>query len=404
MAVQARSRVLVADDDPLFLSALAEFVLGDPTLQLVGMAADAGQAIELASRYQPDIALLDCRMPGGGGPRAAREIRARLPRTRIMALSGHEDQASVFEMLQAGAVSYVVKRSPGEILPAIHRCLEGQATLSPEVTGAIVHALAARLEGQRQEAEVRRQRAGQVQRLLDTDGLRVAFQPMADLRNGHIFGVEALARFPGDPPLSPAAWFAQASEVGLRLELELAAVRAALSHLPSLPPDVGLSINLSPEIVIAAPCQQILAVVPSERLIVEVTEDAPVKDYEAINEALRAVRARGGRLAIDDAGAGFASLQHILRMNPDIIKLDLTLTRGIDADRPRRALATALIAFASEIGASVIAEGIETAAEATVLRDLGVFYGQGYYLAKPGPLPREWMISAIGDTRESSAA
>jgi len=101
---------------------------------------------------------------------------------------------------------------------------------------------------------------------------------------------------------------------------------------------------------------------------------------------------------------GFASLQHILRMNPDIIKLDLTLTRGIDTDRPRRALATALIAFASEVGALVIAEGIETAAEATALRDLGVVYGQGYYLAKPGPLPREWMISAIGDRRESSAA
>ena len=124
----ARGRVLVADDDRLFRDVIAEYILGDPSLDLVGMAADADEAIRLAEFLQPDLALLDGKMPGGGGPRAAREIRKRSPRTRILAVSGYEDPASVLEMLRAGAVSYVVKSTvPGRVLPSIHQALEGIA-------------------------------------------------------------------------------------------------------------------------------------------------------------------------------------------------------------------------------------------------------------------------------------
>jgi len=101
------------------------------------------------------------------------------------------------------------------------------------------------------------------------------------------------------------------------------------------------------------------------------------------------LRDRGIRLAIDDAGAGFSSLRHIVRLSPDFIKLDITLTRDIDADPARRALATALISFASEIGATIIAEGIETRSEFETLRALGVAFGQGFYLARPAALPVE---------------
>ncbi len=180
----------------------------------------------------------------------------------------------------------------------------------------------------------------------------------------------------------------------------MAALRAALSHLDGLPSDIRLAVNLSPETVTSAPCRDILAAVPGNRLVIEITEDAPVDDYDAVNEALGGVRTQGGQLAIDDAGAGFASLRHILRLNPDIIKLDLTLTRGIDTDRRRRALASALITFASEIGASIVAEGIETRAELDAPRDLGVAYGQGYYLARPEPMPlKEIVIQSLLDPR-----
>ena len=120
--------------------------------------------------------------------------------------------------------------------------------------------------------------------------------------------------------------------------------------------------------------------------MIEITEHAPVADYDALAQAIRPLRAHGVRLAVDDAGAGFASLRHILRLSPDVIKLDRALTAEIDSDAPREALAAALILFASRIGSTVVAEGIEREEELRTLRNLGVLYGQGYYLARPLPV------------------
>jgi EAL domain-containing protein (putative c-di-GMP-specific phosphodiesterase class I) len=116
---------------------------------------------------------------------------------------------------------------------------------------------------------------------------------------------------------------------------------------------------------------------------VEITEQAQVEDYDELNVALGHLREVGVRIAVDDAGAGYASLRHILRLEPDVIKLDKSLVRNVHRDRPRRALATALISFAAEIGATIVAEGIESAEELDALRDLGVTFGQGYHLARP---------------------
>jgi EAL domain-containing protein (putative c-di-GMP-specific phosphodiesterase class I) len=127
--------------------------------------------------------------------------------------------------------------------------------------------------------------------------------------------------------------------------------------------------------------------VPPARVVLEVTEHAAVEDYGSLEQALRGHRARGMRVAVDDAGAGFASLRHILRLAPDLIKLDLSLTRDIHRDRSRRALATALISFASEIGAEIVAEGVEARDELEALAALEVGFAQGYYLGRPGPLP-----------------
>ena len=124
----------------------------------------------------------------------------------------------------------------------------------------------------------------------------------------------------------------------------------------------------------------------AKRAVIEITEHAPVEDYDALNDALKAFRAEGGRLAVDDAGAGFSSLRHILRLAPDFIKLDGALTRGIDTDQTRRALGAALISFASEIGVPIIAEGIETQEEVDALRALKVTCGQGFFLGEPAPL------------------
>lgn len=145
--------------------------------------------------------------------------------------------------------------------------------------------------------------------------------------------------------------------------------------------------NLSAEAVLAPGTLELLTAVAPERIVVELTEHSEVTDYAALTRRLAALREAGVRLAVDDTGAGFASLRHILQLHPDLIKLDLALTRDVDTDPARRALAAALVTFGDEIGASVVAEGVETSGELTVLRDLRVDAAQGYYLGRPQPLP-----------------
>ena len=133
--------------------------------------------------------------------------------------------------------------------------------------------------------------------------------------------------------------------------------------------------------------------------MVEITEHTSIDDYGLVSRALLALRARGLRLAVDDAGAGYASLRHLLEMRPDLIKLDASLTRGIDLEPGRRALAQALIAFARATGAALVAEGIETAAEEVELEKLGVVLGQGYHLGRPGPLGAATPRRRVGSLR-----
>jgi EAL domain-containing protein (putative c-di-GMP-specific phosphodiesterase class I) len=147
-----------------------------------------------------------------------------------------------------------------------------------------------------------------------------------------------------------------------------------------------IAVNISPKSAITPGFIRVVSTVEPERVIVELTEHARIDDYEELNAALFGLRERGVRLAVDDAGAGFASFRHIIRLGPDIIKLDVSLTRDVDVDPMRRALASSLIRFADEIGAEIIAEGVESRAEVDALRDLGVRYAQGYFFARPGPL------------------
>jgi len=233
--------------------------------------------------------------------------------------------------------------------------------------------------------QVQRRRHERIRRVLDGEGLHVVFQPIVDLTSGRVVAAEALSRFPDDPSRPPQAWFAEAAAVNLGVELELHAVRAALARIGDLPADARLSFNLSPSTVCAPALLDALGGAPAQRLAVELTEHAPVDDFDMLESALAGLRARGVQLMIDDAGAGFSSLKRILGLHPDVIKLDLALTRDIDTDPVRRALAASLVAFARDTDVRIVAEGIETQAELDALRALGVTHGQGYYLARPGP-------------------
>ena len=235
----------------------------------------------------------------------------------------------------------------------------------------------------REVGELREKREAVEERL--RAGMRIVYQPIVDLRDDAVAGLEALARFDGDPPKGPDVWFRDAAQVGLATELELAAINRALEPFDELPADAFLSLNISPASAMSSQFFQAIEGRDTARLVIEVTEHAQVGDYARLADRLKSFRAGGGRLAVDDAGAGFASLHHILALGPDIIKLDISLTRNIDSDGARRALATAMISFAVEIGASMVAEGIETEAECETLKELGVSHGQGYFLGRPAP-------------------
>jgi CheY-like chemotaxis protein len=253
----------------------------------------------------PDVALLDVRMPGGGGPHAAREIRWRSPDTRIVALSAHRDERSVDNMLANGATSYLVKDSDlDDIMHAVTRSVDGDALLADGVVQHVVSELGSRLAHEHGLEEERSDESERIRRLIDgRGGLEMAYQPIVELSSGRIVGIEALARFPSRPERAPDVWFKEATEIGLGTELQVAAVELALAAIDVPPPDTFVSVNVDPNAAASPELADVLRRWPGERLVIELTEHAPASDYPSLREALDAFRRSGIRIAVDDAGA-----------------------------------------------------------------------------------------------------
>jgi EAL domain-containing protein (putative c-di-GMP-specific phosphodiesterase class I) len=236
--------------------------------------------------------------------------------------------------------------------------------------------------------------------------ISTVFQPIVELHRFDVVGFEALSRFAARPLRPPDAWFAEAATIGASLAPEILATTTALSALEGLERHHFLTINVSPDTILTPDLERVLEAYPLHRVILEVTEHAAVLEYANLARTLGPLRARGLRIAIDDAGAGHASFRHVVDMAPNIIKLDMSITRGIDADRSRRALAAALIGFARETGAQIFAEGVETPAELAVLCDLGIDAAQGFLIGRPmrreEAVPWARAASARGHARPAS--
>ena len=230
-----------------------------------------------------------------------------------------------------------------------------------------------------------------IREVLGGKGMTVQFQPIFDLGawlvgTKRAVGYEALARF--QLPVAPDIWFREAARMGLGAELELAAIRTAVSYLPQIPPGAFLTVNISPETARSLTNLDWFHRLPLRRMVIEISEEATIDDYETFRNALDGLRAKGLKVAVDDVGAGLVSLKHLVMLPHDIIKLDLDVVRGVDTNHNCQAMVAALLALARASDTQVIAEGIETSDELVSLVDLGVAYGQGYYLAHPGPLPQ----------------
>lgn len=225
--------------------------------------------------------------------------------------------------------------------------------------------------------------ARRVQSVLADRSYHMVFQPIFELESGRVKICEALSRFTAAPLRGPGDWFHEAWKVGLGPELELATAAAAIDAMESLPHDCRIAINVSPPLIEHPGLTEVLESIEPGRLILEITEHMEAEDFQRTRRLLNPLRRRGVHVAMDDTGSGFSSLSRIIELSPEVIKLDFGLVHGIDFDPVRRSLATAIVNFASDVSAIVVAEGIETEDELRTVRDLGVHYGQGFLLARP---------------------
>jgi EAL domain-containing protein (putative c-di-GMP-specific phosphodiesterase class I)/DNA-binding NarL/FixJ family response regulator len=380
-------RVLVADDHDLMAAGTAAALDSLSEFELVGVAASATEAAELAALTQPDVALVDVSLPGGAEV-ALDEILCASSDTRILAHSGVSDHDAVIGMLRAGASGYVVRDAPTEKLAAALRAAASGDSIFDDVVGrGLIHELLDQVRDTNRAREERARKRARIRSAMLNGELDIVFQPIVDLASRDVVGHEALSRFAGHPTRGPEQWFAEAHAVGLGAELELWAVRIACERSHRLPAGTFLAVNVSPATAERPDLLAMLVSAHVDHVVLEVTEHAPVDDYPRFRIAIGRMRELGARLAIDDAGAGFASLRHILELDAELIKLDGSLTHSLDADPRRRSLASALIEFGRESGAAVLAEHIESELQLHELRRLGVRYGQGYHLGRPEPLP-----------------
>ncbi len=221
-----------------------------------------------------------------------------------------------------------------------------------------------------------------IQAIIDARAFGTVFQPIVDLASGAVRGYEALTRFADGTP--PDRVFAEAATCGLARDLELATLEAALEAAAPLPANAFLDLNVSPDLVLAREPLATILLRAGWGTVLEITEHAPIADYEAFRAAVAAL-GPDVRLAIDDAGAGYASLRHILELRPAFVKLDRWLVAGIDADPSRAALAAGMVHAAERTGYVLVAEGVEREEERRALLELGVRLGQGFLVGRPAP-------------------
>ncbi len=388
--------VLVVDDSPAEVVFLQQLLIREG-LERVYMETDARKVRRLLARYKPDLVLLALRMPHVDGFEVLAQIRkfaagGYLP---VMVLTADTTTVSRNRALAEGAQDFLTK--PVDATEVTLRIANLLQTRQIYATLRYLTDVHTQPGGERAETLAR------IQAVLQDKSLTHVFQPIQDLRTGATVAHEALSRFP-DPTLGgPDRWFADAFEVGLGVDLEWLAATSAMSYFDTAPPEMFLTVNMSPATVMHLVENELCPPELWPRIVIELTEQVPVEDYPALERALAPLRSHGARLSADDLGSGYAGFRHLLRLRPDIIKLDISLIAGINRSHEQQALTRALLTFAYDIGAQVIAEGIEEPAELKTLQDLGVPLGQGYLIGRPAPLPRPALaVDAIADLQANA--
>lgn len=375
-------RVVVADDEETVVDVLRTLIGSDPSLHFVGAAHNAEDAIEMAVRERPDVILLDVRMPGGGGMRAAREISKRCAPTKVVALSAHEDSDTVISMISAGASAYVPKGdSTDKILRTIHRTIDANyATVDQPPQLTLISPLLPR----------RTQQSTAVAKAILDGAITVEFEPIEDLATGRVVGFDARPRVATLPHRSYDHWLADAEAADLLLDIEMAALRASLLALTAIPDDLFLEFEVTPSTLTEGRFRRAIRRQIGSRMVLGLSPLAPV-DASVLGAAgpsgiLATLRGRGVRIAARDVGPGFAGLRHLSLLSPELARLDETLVRSLGKSFSTHSIVAALVACASDVGARLIAPGVVSEAQLQELRNLGVELVQGPIVGEPIPL------------------
>ena len=377
---------------------ISEFVAGDRIIRFsdVGGPAPNPVMVGTSAPLEQSFCYYVAKglMPGLMPNAADDPVAAAMPVTRDMPVGAH--------------LSVPLRHADGEAFGTLccfsyapDRSLTARDLGLLRLCAEMVEAILARDHGAARERDAKRRR---IAALLESGAIEMAFQPIYRTQDGSLAAFEALARFPSPPGQGPDIWFADAAEVGLGEELEHLALRKALAAFPALPAGIKLSVNLSPSALASHRLVEALGDVPSERLVIGLTEHAAVASYEELRAVLDPLRARGLFLAIDDVGAGHATLRHVLDLAPEIIKLDMSLIRHIDTHSGRRALTEALTGYGRRIGCEIVAEGVETEAEYAVLRGIGVTRVQGFLTGRPMTLQAAAALPPFGTVARREAA
>lgn len=383
------AQIFVVDDEEPTVRLMTRILESDGYSAVQGFT-DPAAALDAASLWTPDLVVLDLHMPQVDGLDFLTTLRGRLADddfVPVIVVTGDATRTALRGALERGAMEFLTKPiDADEVLLRVRNLLSIRCCYQAlrHDNAELADELRARTRSEDLAAADRGHRADVIRTIVDRGGPAMVFQPIVELATGAIVGVEALARFGSEPDRGPDQWFADAAMLGLGPDLELAAIEAALRHEPELDPSWIIAVNVSAATMLTPEFAAAAAGWPLARISFEVTEHQPVDDYEALSKVAAEVRRHRALISVDDAGAGYASLRHILKLKPDVIKLDVTLTRDIDADPVKRALASALTLFAAELDAAITAEGIETASELASLRSLGIDFGQGFFIAQPG--------------------
>ena len=386
---RVRARVVVIDDEPVNIALLTSF-LRKVGFETVESTTDSREAMSLVNRFEPDLILLDLHMPHVSGYELLEQldpvINGSVP-IPVLVLTADITEDARQRALKLGARDFISKPFRlAELEMRIGNLVE--ARLSEQALARNVARLEARVNDEERNGPeaVRRELHRKIESTVADRAVHMVFQPIVDLHNGEATAYEALARFPRPPIEPPNVWFDQAHQVGLGVHLELVAAEVALRAMPGLEPSVRLALNVS-EMTLRSPALvDLLRGVEMRRIILEVHEERGTTDLDELSRSLVRLQQMGAQVAVDELGRGSVVFERLLALRPDIVKLDRVLIREIDSDGGRQALVAGLVAYSNRIGATVVAEGIETEAELRTLAGLGVALGQGFFLGRPQPL------------------